>query len=127
MTEKLPDTAVRTAMEEGNVDRQARIEALQKKLEKVRKDIAEEERVERRLALLQSAYDKLRWELGKTLTNEERNACDGLYIFLHSGCADFLFHVPSATDKGENRRLLKDLETAEALKELGALLGETAG
>ena len=127
MANTLPNTAVRTAMEEGNVDRQARIEALQKKLEKIRKDIAEEERVERRLALLLSAYDKLRWELGKTLTNEERNACDGLYIFLHSGCTDFLYHVPSATDKGENRSLLKDLETAEALKELDALLGETAG
>ena len=103
-------------------DPEARIAELEKQLAKVRKDIAEQERLEKHYRVFQTACEKLRRELGKTLTHEEREAIDGLYIFLHSGCVDFVRHVPSATDKGENKRLNQDLDTVEALHELSSLL-----
>ncbi|KKL83693.1 hypothetical protein LCGC14_1972180 [marine sediment metagenome] len=103
------------------VDRSARIAQLEKQLAKVRKDIAEQERLEKRWQVFETACKKLRKEMGKTLTSEEYQAIDGLYIFLHSGCVDFIRYVPSATDKGENKRLNQDLDTMEALHELDAL------
>jgi len=103
------------------VDRSARIAQLEKQLAKVRKDIAEQERLERRWQLIETAFNKLRRELGKTLTPEEYAALDGAYIFLHSGCVDLLRHVPGATSMGEEKRLQKDLDTIEALHELVAL------
>jgi hypothetical protein len=119
---KLSNAIVDKALEEGkNIDRQARIEALQKQLARVQKDIAEQERLERRWSLVQSAFAKLKRELGKTLTEEERNAIDGIYLFLHSGCVDMVRHIPSATSKGEDTRLERDLDMAEALKELASL------
>ncbi len=122
MTATLSPSIVDKALEEGKtVDRQSRIEQLEKQLAKVKKDIAEQERLERRWALFEGACEKLRREMGKTLTREERNAIDGIYIFLHSGCVDFIRHIPSATSRGEDKRLEKDLDTAEALKELSSL------
>jgi len=119
---KLSNAIVDTALAEGkNVDRQARIEALQKQLARVQKDIAEQERLEKRWSLVQSAFTKLKGELGKTLTSEEYQAIDGIYLFLHSGCVDMVRHVPSATSRGEDTRLERDLDMAEALKELAAL------
>ena len=88
---------------------------------KVRKDITEQERLEKRWALFEGACKKLRQEMGKTLTREERDAIDGLYIFLHGGCVDMVRHIPSDTSKGEDKKLLKDLDTAEAMKELATL------
>jgi len=127
MAKYLSNTAVRTAMGEGpNVDRQARIEELKKRLAKVKGQIAEEEKFERRWQLVQSAFTKLKRELGKTLTREEYQAIDGAYIFLHSGFVDLVRHVPSATDKGENKKLEKILDAGDALQELKTL-GETAG
>ena len=115
-------SAVDRALEEGQgVDRQSRIEALQKQLAKVKKDIAEQERLDKRWATIESAFAKLRRELGKTLTREEYDAMDGAYIFLHSGFVDLVRHLPSATSKGEDRSFLKDLDTAEALQELSNL------
>lgn len=122
MTVKVSSYSVNEALEEGkSVDRSQKIAELEKRLDKVKKDIAEQERVERRWALFQGACEKLRREMGKTLTREERQAIDGIYIFLHSGCVDFVRHIPSATSRGEDRQLEKDLDTAEALKELEAL------
>ena len=122
MTMKLSRAIVNEALYEGKgVDRDARIEALQKQLAKVQKDIAEQERVEKRLALVKSAYAKLRRELGKTLTPEEYEAIDGIYLFVHSGCVDMIRDIPSATSKGEDKRLERDLDTAEALHELETL------
>ena len=116
------NAVVDEVLEEGQgIDRQSRIEALQKQLAKVRKDIAEQERLEKRYATLERAFSKLRRELGKTLTNEEYQAMDGAYIFLHSGCIDLVRHLPSATSKGEDTKLLKDLDTAEAMRELATL------
>jgi len=114
--------ALRAVMEEGKgVDRQSRIDALQKQLAKVQGQIAEEEKAERQVALVQSAFAKLKRELGKTLTSEEYQAIDGAYIFLHSGCVDLVRHVPSATDKGESKRLEQVLDTGDALQELRTL------
>jgi len=114
--------ALRAVMEEGKgVDRQSRIDALQKQLAKVQGQIAEEEKAERQVALVQSAFAKLKRELGKTLTSEEYQAIDGAYIFLHSGCVDLVRHVPSATDKGESKRLEQVLDTGDALQELRKL------
>ena len=122
MTTTISRSVVDKALEEGKtVDRQSRIAQLEKQLAKVRKDIAEQERLERRWALFEGACKKLRQEMGKTLTREEYDAIDGIYIFLHSGCVDFVRHVPSATSKGEDKRLEKDLDMAEALKELSEL------
>ena len=122
MTQTLSSAVVDRALEEGKtVDRQSRIAQLEKQLAKVRKDIAEQERLEKRWQLFEGACKKLRQEMGKTLTREEYLAIDGIYIFLHGGCVDFIRHIPSATSTGEDKRLLKDLDTAEALKELEAL------
>jgi len=113
---------VDTALEEGQaVDRQSRIAQLEKQLAKVNKDIAEQERLERRWQLLETAFKKLRRELGKTLTREEYNALDGAYIFLHSGCVDLLRHVPAATSRGEDKQLQRDLDMVEAMHELADL------
>ena len=122
MTLTLSPSIVDKALEEGKtVDRQSRIAQLEKQLAKVRKDIAEQERLEKRWQLFEGACKKLSREMGKTLTREERDAIDGLYIFLHGGCVDFIRHIPSATDAGENKRLNRDLDTAEAMKELASL------
>jgi len=118
----LSRSVVDEALEEGKtVDRSARIAELEKQLVKVRKDIAEQDRLEKKCQVFETACEKLRKEMGKTLTREEYQAIDGLYIFLHSGCVDFIRHVPSATDAGENKRLNRDLDTVEALHELDYL------
>jgi len=118
----LSRSVVDEALAEGKaVDRSARIAQLEKQLAKVRKDIAEQERLEKRWQVFETACKKLRQEMGKTLTQEEKEAIDGLYIFLHRGCVDFVRHVPCATDRGENNRLNQDLDTMQALKELEAL------
>ena len=122
MTQTLSPSIVEKALEEGKtVDRSARITALEKQLAKVRKDITEQERLEKRYALVKSAYSKLCKELGKSLTREEYNAIDGIYLFLHGGCVDMVRHIPSATSGGEGKKLIKDLDTAEAMKELASL------
>jgi len=122
MTATLSPSIVDKALEEGKgVDRQSRIAQLEKQLAKVFKDITEQERLEKRWQLFEGACKKLRQEMGKTLTREERDAIDGIYIFLHSGCVDFIRHIPSATSRGEDKRLEKDLDMAEALKELSSL------
>jgi len=122
MTTKLSSAVVDKALEEGKgVDRQSRIDALQKQLAKVQKDIAEQERLEKRWATVQRAFAKLKREMGKTLTREEYEAIDGIYIFLHSGCVDMVRHIPSATSRGEDKRLERDLDMAEAMKELVSL------
>ena len=118
----LSRSVVDEALAEGKaVDRSARIAQLEKQLVKVRKDIAEQERLEKKLQVFESACKKLQAEMGKTLTQEEYQAIDGIYIFLHNGCVDFVRHVPSATDAGENKRLNRDLDTVEALHELDDL------
>ena len=122
MTQTLSPSIVDKALEEGKtVDRSARIAELEKKLVKVRKDIAEQDRLEKKCRVFKTACKKLRKEMGKTLTREEYEAIDGLYIFLHSGCVDFIRHIPSGTDAGETKRLNRDLDTAEALHELDTL------
>ncbi len=122
MTTKLSSAVVDKALEEGKgVDRQSRIDALQKQLAKVQKDIAEQERLEKRWATVQRAFAKLKREMGKTLTREEYEAIDGIYLFLHSGCVDMVRHIPSATSRGEDKRLERDLDMAEAMKELASL------
>ena len=118
----LSRSVVDKALEEGKtVDRSARIAELEKQLVKVHKDIAEQERLEKRWATVQSAFAKLKMEMGKTLTKEEYIAIDGIYLFLHSGCVDMVRHIPSATSGGEDKKLLKDLELAEAMNELAFL------
>jgi len=126
-TSNIPNALVRAAMEEGPaVDRDGRIAKLQKELERCQADIVEADRVERRSQLVQSAYRKLKRELAQTLTREERDAIDGSYLFLHAGCVDMVRHVPSNTDKGEHRKLERDLTMAEAMQEIKAG-SETAG
>ena len=122
MTSNLSPRIVDKALEEGEtVDRQARIALLEKQLAKVRKDIVEQERLEKRDALVKSAYAKLKLQIGKTLTSEEYDAIDGIYIFLHGGCLDMVRHLPSPTSKGEDTKLLQDLDMAEKMHELESL------
>ena len=102
MTQALSGITIEKALNPGDaVDRQSRIATLEKQLAKVRKDIVEQERLEKRYALVKSAYAKLCKEMGKTLTREEFTAIDGIYIFLHGGCVDMVRHIPSATSQGE--------------------------
>ncbi len=118
----LSKSVVDRVLEEGKgIDRQPRIDALQKQLAKVHKDIAEQERLEKRYATVHRAFAKLKREMGKTLTREEYQAIDGVYIFLHSGCVDMVRQIPSATSRGEDRQLERDLGMAEAMKELQSL------
>jgi len=122
MPAKITSSTVNEVLAEGkDVDRQERMTKLQGALEKVHKDIAEQERLEKRWAIVQSAFTKLKRELGKTLTQEERDAIDGIYLFLHSGHVDMVRHIPSSTSKGEDVKLERDLDMAEALKDLGNL------
>ena len=122
MTQTLSSAVVDKALEEGNtIDRQSRIDALLKQLVKVQKDIAEQERLEKRWQIFMSATNKLQQEMGKTLTREEYQAIDGIYIFLHSGCVDIVRHIPSATSRGEDKQLEKDLDMAEAMHTLSSL------
>ncbi len=122
MTMTLSNSAVEAVIRGGpKVDRSARIAELEKQLAKVRKDIAEQERLEKRWQLVYSAFTKLKREMFQTLTPEEREAMDGAYIFLHSGCVDLVRQIPSDTSKGEDQRLEKDLSTAEAMRELKTL------
>jgi hypothetical protein len=122
MTTNIPNALV-NAVAEGRTpaNPEAKLAALNRELEKVKRDIAEQERLENRYMLYQSAYDKLRRELTKTLTLEERDAIDGAYIFLHSGSVDIVRNIPSATSKGEDVKLEKDLSMAEAMKELDSI------
>jgi len=118
----LSRSVVDKALEEGKtVDRSARIAELEKQLAKVRQDIAELDRLDKKWQVVETACEKLQKEIGKTLTREEYEAIDGIYIFLHSGCVDFVRHIPSATSRGEDKRLEKDLDTIEALHELDTL------
>ena len=122
MTQVLSGITIEKALNPGDtVERQSRIEALQKQLAKVKKDIVEQERLEKRDATVQSAFAKLKREMGKTLTREEYDAIDGAYIFLHGGCVDLVRHLPSATSEGQDKKLLKDLDMAEAMRELATL------
>ena len=122
MTSNLSGITLEKALNpEVDIDRQARIATLEKQLAKLKKDIIEQERIEKRDALVKSAYAKLCKEMGKTLTSEEYRAIDGSYIFLHSGLVDMVRQIPSATSKGEDKKLLKDLDTAEAVRELATL------
>ena len=122
MATALSPSIVDKALEEGQtVDRQSRIAQLEKQLAKVRKDIAEQERLEKRWQLFEGACKKLRQEMGKTLTREEYQAIDGIYIFLHGGCVDFVRHIPALTSRGEDKQLEKDLDTVEAMHELSSL------
>jgi len=119
---KLSGAVVDKTLAEGKtIDRQSRIDALQKQLEKVQKDITEQERLEKRWSLIHSAFAKLKREMTKTLTRDEYEAIDGVYIFLHSGAVDMVRHIPSATSRGEDRRLERDLDTVEAMQELSSL------
>ncbi|MGD0794292.1 MAG: hypothetical protein ABR958_01685 [Dehalococcoidales bacterium] len=103
-------------------DRPARIAELEKQLEKVRKDIAEQEKVENYWRTFNGAFAKLKAKLFKTLTPEERACMDGAYLFLHAGCVDLVRSLPSATDKGEGNQFLDKVEMGEALAELGNLI-----
>ena len=118
MSEHLPNVAVMAVMEEGpKQDRQAKITELEAQLAKVRKEIEKEQELERRWRLLETAYSKLRKELGKTLTPEEYQAIDGAYLFLHGGCVDLMRHIPSNTDRGEGKRLEKVMDYGDMLAE----------
>lgn len=118
----IPNAAVSAVLDgRSPANKAARVAALEKELKKVRESIEEQERLDRRYKLYQTAYDKLKRELFKTLTQEERDAIDGAYLFLHSGLVDIVREIPSATSRGEDLRLDKDLRTVEALKELESL------
>ena len=88
----------------------SKIEELQRQLEKVNGQIAEEMEVERRKEVALRAYEKLRTVLRDALTPEERQAVDGMYLFLHRDAGgdlnvDMVRNVPSATDRGQGAKL----------------------
>lgn len=83
-----------------------KVAELEGKLLKVNGEIAKEREVERRKELAISAYSKLSQALRIALTAEERQAVDGMYLFLHvdlgSLSVDLVRNVPSASDKGQS-------------------------
>jgi len=108
------------------LDRQARIAELEKELARVRRDIEETRRVNARVALLESAFAKLKREMLQTLTREEMDAVMGAYIFIHRDGIDLVRQIPSGTSRGEDKQLLKDLTTGEKMRELETLTREGA-
>lgn len=119
MNREITVSVINEALEEGkNVNREERVAQLQKELAKVQKNIKEQERLEKRYALVTRAFTKLKKEIGKSLTPEEYQAVNGMYLFIHSGNVDMVRRVPSATSRGEDTRLESDLEMAEALHDL---------
>ena len=117
-TTRIPNSIVRAAMNEpAGVDRDAKVARLQRELAKTRENIVEARRVENRSQLVQSAYAKLRRNLFTGMTPDERDAVDGMYLFLHSGNVDLVRNVPSGIDAGEHRRFERDLTMAEAMRE----------
>lgn len=119
MSKEITSSVVNEALEEGNnVNRDERVAKLQRELAKVQKDIKAQKILEKRYALVQRAYGKLRRNVLKTLTSEEYQAVDGMYLFIHSGNVDMVRRVPSATSRGEDTRLESDLELAEELQNL---------
>ncbi len=110
---KLGDVA---ALEDDRDARDARIAELEVRIDKTRK-LADREAADlKRWNLIQSAVVKLKRELGKSLTEEERHLMDGAYIFLHSGCVDIVRTIPSATSRGEDVRFIEMVEKGEALE-----------
>ncbi len=84
-------SAVTDVLREGTaVDRKARIAELLRKTDKVRADIAMQEKLDKRSANITSAFVKINRELGKTLTDQERRAINGMYFFVHDGCVDMV-------------------------------------
>ena len=126
MTNDIDNEAIEAVLRgDTEEDRRMRIARLEKDLAKVRRDIEEQARLEARLSLVNTAFTKLKKELGKTLTEEEYRAIDGAYIFLHSGCVDLIRAIPDGTSRGEDKKLLYDLDTAESLRELKELRGKS--
>ena len=88
------------------------IEALEKQLARVNGEIAQEMEVERRKELTLAAYSRLAKALRDALTPEERQAVDGMYLFLHRDAGgdlnvDLVRDVPSPTDRGQGEKLDK--------------------
>lgn len=126
-TTKIPNSIVRAAMDEpAGVDRDAKVARLQRELAKTRENIVEARRVENRSQLVESAYARLKHNLFAGMTREEREAIDGMYLFMHAGNVDLVRNIPSGTDAGENRRFERDLTMAEAMRETETV-SETAG
>ncbi len=126
-TTKIPNSIVRAAMDEpAGVDRDAKVARLERDLAKTRENIVEARRVQNRSQLVQSAYARLRRNLFAGMTREERQAVDGMYLFMHGGNVDLVRNIPSGTDAGESLRLERDLTMAEAMRETETV-SETAG
>lgn len=98
------------------VDRSKKVRELEEQVARVREEIAEEEERERRVSLFVGAFDKLKKVLVGCLTEEERQAVNGMYLFLHIDGAgtslnvDMVRNLPSATDKGQGPDLLRQIE-----------------
>lgn len=87
---------------------------LQRQLAKVTAEIAAEEATEARLAAVLSAKRKIENLVIGSLTDEERLAVNGMYLFFHSTCVDIVRKIPSSTDKGLGEKFIATMEKAEA-------------
>lgn len=79
-----------------------------------REQIAEAEALEKRATIATAVYSKFR-AVYDDLTAEEKNAADGMYVFIHSGKVDLVKVNPSPTDMGEGEKFVKMMAKAEAL------------
>jgi hypothetical protein len=123
MTQTISKSVLESVLRDGpKTDRPARIAELEKQLEKVRKDIVEQEKLEKHWRMFNRAFTKLKAELFQTLTPEEKECMDGAYLFLHGSSVDLVRYLPSATDKGEGKKFLEKVEIGEALAELGKII-----
>jgi len=99
----------------------SKIEKWESELDKVNAMLKEETELRERQHRVSVAHEKIRAKLVSSLTQEERQAVAGMYLFLHISqgvlCVDFVNGRPSPTDKGQSERLEKALEAANAESE----------
>lgn len=92
------------------------LDKLEKRLARVNDQIAEEEAYQLRIETVLSAKRKIEGMVISSLTEEEKTAVNGMYLFFHGMCVDIVRNIPSSTDKGQGQQFIKQLEKAEAVK-----------
>ena len=101
--------------------RKQRITELEKELAHIKRDIEETARIDVRVGLVESAFEKMKVVLFSTLTTDELAAIRGAYIFLHNDGIDLVRSIPDKTSQGEDIALLRDLKIGDELAELDEL------
>ena len=92
----------------------AEMERINTRLSFYKEKVAETEALEKRAAAASGAYEKIKAAYAH-LTAEEKNASEGMYIFIHGGMVDMVRQQPSPTDVGEGKKFLNMMARVEAI------------